>query len=208
MTHLSENDLLHLAATTSEGNIYNEYEIQQMNHLKDCENCYESFCRYLVLLETTSDEGYEVLADAFNLDANCFEDIAPDSVIAALQIVTGKIADRLHSTIKQLDQSIASLIFEPAAIPAVRGGSGKQNNSVKLQNIDNQKTYILYDPDSDTLYVQIDKSDLPDEDFIIYLICKDNKRIPIELLQRGKYLQGVVKQINCDNFTLYIEYKL
>ena len=63
MKHLTDDEIYRLAELTEECEPYNDVEMEQMEHLKTCTECFDKFCVTLALLEVTNESGYMVLSE-------------------------------------------------------------------------------------------------------------------------------------------------
>ena len=106
MTHLDMDQLLALAEAASEGLGFDEKQVEELEHLKECEECYEQFCLLSVLHDATDPAGGYVFARPQEMAAPILakefsgeEALQPnktvrEKVLAAVRVFCRKIGSR------------------------------------------------------------------------------------------------------------------
>lgn len=197
MKHLSEEQLLALANITNEMLPYGDEEIEQLNHLEDCEVCYNKFCAALLLDEMEGPAGQIVLSGLFHHQTE-------SRSLAILKFVREKAANAISAFAEQLNAIHAAFQFTPALAASTRGKSGGQGTICKMENQGDPKTFVLYNPESHELAIQIRGFE---EDVNIYLAMDSGERIIVPATRSNGIIVGIVKDIPDTGFELHIEGK-
>lgn len=202
MTHLSYDELFKLANTAAGDEGFDDDQIQQLEHLKTCKECYEVFC----LLSTLADvvgvaDGYSAEAAA---EVQESVSVLKAKVLATISFVKKSAAEMAGAVMEQIDQAAASLQFGPALTVATRGGSAGESSAIRLEEYEDEKTYLVYQPENKELRVQINTRNL-DGTVHVYLTFENSERVEVPLTQKGKLLQGSMSDIPEGNFSISIE---
>lgn len=206
MQHLNDDELYELAKVETEYLLYTPSQLTQLDHLKNCPECYQTYRHYTALMEATSEVGYAAIADIFQISPADFEEESfSEKILASFRVVTAYLSDKITSTIEQLNADLSMYMFEPVPGLATRGPSGQPSATVKLENIENEKTFLMYDPVEEKLLIQIDLSDLNTPDIQVYLVMLDGTVRPVELVKKGRFLQGFAEHVEDTEFDVIIE---
>lgn len=197
MKHISEEQLFALASMTNEMSPYGNEEIEQLNHIENCEVCYNKFCTALLLDEMDSPAGQIVLSGLFNHQNESHS-------IAVLKFVQEKVNHVVSAFAKQIDAIHASLQFTPALAASTRGGNSDKGSICKMENPIDPKTFVLYDSASHEVAIQIHGFEGNVE---VYLSMDNGEHISVPTTHSNAIIVGVAKDIPDTKFELHIERK-
>ena len=204
MIHLSDEQLYNLAELTMEMQPYNEEEIEQMGHLKECEDCYNKFCCMLALLEVTEESGFMVLSEIYGEAAKTVSNMSKN-VLAVVKVARDKI-DKAKSVIMEQIEGVESIFqFEPSFAFATRGLEGENITVSKLEDIEDEKTFLVFDGEKSELYVQFNLKHIELDNLKVFIESKGGERLNIPVEKNGNLVCGIMKNIPEDNFEIYIE---
>ena len=206
MTHLSEKQIMNLAEKTEEMFPYGDAEKEMMIHLKSCESCYEQFCGALALLEVTSNSGYTVLSEIYGMEyAKSLTAKAGNRILAVVNLVKTKLMENIDLILEQVDREGDALRFRPTLATAARGQSDKSRKMYKVEDISDERTFIIMDPESDELLIQINAKTLFERHIRAYLKLESGQTIDCKLEPKGKIYKGSVKGLPAEKFQIVIE---
>ena len=95
--------------------------------------------------------------------------------------------------------------FEPVLATAVRGSSSSKTSILRMEDLDDEDTYFVYDAEKRKLMVQFDANGRDAANFKAYLKFADQTTIDIPLLKGGLYLKGTLSDVPSGNFDIFIE---
>lgn len=202
MTHLTEEQLCHIAEVTEETQPYNSQEMKQMEHLKVCEECYNKFCTALILAETTSESGYILLSEVYDAKNKVSLN---EKAIAVINVIRKKIGESLSVAIEQIEQAKSLFQFEAPLTFGTRGIGEKTSKISKVEDIDDEKTFIMFDSEKNELMVQINVKNIQKKDIRVYAEFKNSDKIEINLVKKGNIVKGTLANIPEVGFQIYIE---
>lgn len=206
MTHLSEDQIMHLAEVTEDMIPYSALEKEMMLHLKSCEECYSQFCSCLALLEVTSESGYTVLSEIYGMEyAKSLAAKAGNKILAVVNLVKTKLMENMDVIMEQVEGSGDSLRFRPALATAARGLSDSSKKMYKVEDVSDEKTFIIMDPVNDELLIQINTKTIPSEKIRVYLKTESGKIIDCDMTLKGKIYKGIIKELPSEKFQIIIE---
>ena len=204
MTHLTDEQLYNLADLTVEMQPYSEEELVQMGHLKDCEICYNKFCAARAILEVTSESGYAVLSEIYSEKAEK-ECCLNESVLAVLRVVRSNLENQAVTVIEQIKQLGTCFQFAPQLAFATRGAGDKKQSIYKMEDIEDEKTFVVFDTDKNELLIQINTRDLEYEDIKVSLVFEKGQNILVPVIRKGKFVKGSLENIPEMNFEIRVE---
>lgn len=206
MTHLTENQIMNLAEKTEEMYPYSEAEREMMLHMKFCESCYEQFCSALALLEVTSESGYSVLSEIYGMEyAKSLAAKAGNKILAVVSFVKNKLLENIDVIMEQIDRETDSFRFRPSLATAARGQADSSRKMYKLEDISDEKTFIIMDPENDELMIQINARSLSGKSIRAYIETESGNIIECELQLKGKIYKGIVKGLPSEKFQIVLE---
>lgn len=204
MMHLTDEELYNIAEVTEETKPYNDEELEQMEHLKECSECYDKFCAALMLAETTSESGYIYLSKSYTtnseiLNSNFFE----KKVYAVLKIVRNVAEDAASNIMEQIYKFSSIIQFARPMEFAVRSGLENKNKILKLEDKQDDKTFVLFEPEKNQLMIQIALSDNK-RNFEVYIEFDNKEKIIVPLEYTNGIAKGTICNIPTGNFKIYI----
>lgn len=206
MTHLSEDQIMHLAEASEDMIPYSALEKDMMLHLRSCEECYSQFCSCLALLEVTSESGYAVLSEIYGMEyAKSLAVKAGNKILAVVNLVKTKLMENIDVIMEQAEGSGDSFRFRPALATAARGLSESSKKMYKLEDVADEKTFIIMDPVNDELLIQINTKTIPYEKIRVYLRTESGEIIDCDMTAKGKIYKGIIKELPSEKFQIVIE---
>lgn len=206
MTHLTEDQIMRLAEATENQLPYGDTEKEMLLHLKSCESCYERFCSSLALLEVTSESGYSILSEIYGMEyAKSLTARAGNKILAVVNLVKTKLMENIDIILEQVDREGDALRFRPTLATAARGQSDASRKMYKLEDVSDEKTFIIMDPESDELLIQINAKTISESRIRAYLKLESGKRIDCNLEPKGKIYKGSIKGLPTEKFQIVIE---
>lgn len=206
MNHLSDNELMLLAETTIGLYPYDDNQLKQMDHLKECSSCYEEFCSLLAILEVTSEQGYTVLSEMYNMQSEVHQkEQSENKVIAAINIIASKLKENINTAFEQIEFKKSCLFFQPDFAAASRGIGTNEQTVYKLIDIEDENTFIAMDIKSHKILVQVNAKPLEQSNIQIYVKSNNDEIIEIPLTKQGEIYKGISTEIHFDSFQVIIE---
>ena len=204
MTHLTDDQLYHLAELSSKAELLNaEYELL-LDHIKSCRECFNKYCVMATLMDATSLScGLVFDSDALQVREKA---IAPAKrLLASLRITYRQLQDKMTLVGEQIQQNLSAFAFEPILATAVRGGGTSKAMLLRMEDIDDEDSYFVYDAERHKILLQFGLRNNTPERIKAYLKFDDQSIIDIPLEQNGSYLRGIVSDIPSKNFEVRIE---
>lgn len=202
MMHLTEDQLYHLAELSCDTELLNPEEEQQLDHVKSCKECFNQYCVFATILDATS-LSCDLVFDSTQLPKRA---VAPVKKIVAVLRVT---CEHMHNTIsligEQIQQNASAFAFEPVLATAFRGAGSNKTSILRMEDLDDEDTYFVYDAENHKLTVQFDVNGKDVTIFKAYLKFADQTTIDIPLLNVESYLKGILSDVPFENFDIYIE---
>lgn len=206
MNHLTDDELFRLAEITNEYFSYDENELKMMEHLKSCKECYDKFCSTLVLVEVTSDEGYMTLSELYSMSyADSSVQMLANQVLAVVGVVKQQVTDGIKLILEQFKKKDAVFCFEPALAMGTRGSASAESNTYKMEDVEDEKTFMLLDSQNKEVLLQINTKDLDFEEIKVFIVLDSGEKTEIKLDKKGKLLKGIIRDVTSDNFKIIIE---
>lgn len=206
MTHLSDEEIMRLAEVTEEQLNYSEHELEMMDHLKTCASCYDNFCASLALLEVTSDTGYVVLSEIYGMEyARNSVVRAGNKILAVVNLARNKLIENMDMVLEQVERAGDAFRFHPSLATATRGTMDSDNRVCKVEDINDDKTFIILDPKNNELMVQINTKELGDTRIKAFLRLESGETVGINMEPKGKIYKGFVNNLPSEKFQIVIE---
>ena len=204
MMHLTIDEIFELASKFSTEEIMNVEEIEKLQHIKECKECYEKLGIAVALCDATMPKGLSLVAELRQHTESTFEEITEN--ISVIKVVRQKINDIKTAVMEQLDVKRAILYFEPAIAVATRGDETNVISSmVKLEELDDEKTFIAFDAKRNELYIQVNVKNLQSNKIGVYLLCENKKIIEVPVILERGLIKGRVNNIPDGDFKIYID---
>lgn len=208
MMHLTIDQLYGIAEAAEEMRSYSDDELAQMEHLKNCRECYESFCVLSMLLEASSEAailGYGYQAEAVKDSKAEQQSKAGKRILAVINVTLGRIQDAASTVIKQIQPEHAVFQFSPVPMAAARGYENVESSILKLEEIEDEKTFIVFDTAKRELMVQLNAKNLAAKTIRIYLDYENGNVVELPLSNKGSIYKSILADIPDGNFRIYIE---
>ena len=204
MRHLTEDQIYHLAQVTRNYETLTAEEEQQMEHIRLCKECLKSYCIMAVLWEATRVDCALTLNPVHIVEKM----VNPArKLLAVIRVTYKQIQDKISLIGTQVDDKKHTFMFEPVLATAVRGVEKRRTNVLRMEELEDENTYIVYDAESHKLMIQFDAGGKNVEEFLAYLKFADEMRMHISLRKNGSYLKGSLTNIPTESFEIYIEEK-
>lgn len=207
MIHLSFDELLILAEASVSQEGFDDLQIELLEHLKTCKDCYDSFCLLSALSDVMSvSGGYALYNNAACLAGEVAKNMAI-RVLARFQVIRDTAAGAIKTVFEQIDQATSPLQFSPSSAMATRGTGKVCSSAIRLEEYEDEKTYVIFNPDKNEISVQINVRRLDVEKLHVYIEFDDMSRMELPTMKRGSIVKGSVDNIPGGNFQIIIEEK-
>lgn len=205
MIHLSDEQIYNLAELTIQMYPYSEEEKKQMEHMKECESCYNKFCAILALEEVLDESGFVVLSEIYVAEhSRKKKSNLNENVLAVVKVLHQKVGEKLIAVMEQVRERESVFCFEPPLSFATRGIEENESTVFKIEDIEDGKTFLMFDFDKNELLVQININDKEVEEFDVYIKFENGQEKKIPVTKKGKFVKGVLRDIPEMNFEIYI----
>lgn len=202
MMHLTEDQLYHLAELSCDAEELNTEEDQQFDHVKSCRECFNQYCVLATILDATS-LNCDLVFDPVQIPEST---VAPvRKLLVALRVTCERVYNTISLIGEQIPQNMATFAFEPVLATAVRGSSSSKTSILRMEDLDDEDTYFVYDAENRKLIVQFDANGRDAANFKAYLKFADQITMDIPLLKGGLYLKGTLSDVPSGNFDIFIE---
>ncbi len=206
MRHLEYDELFDLAETSVYQKGFDDIQIEQLEHLKTCRDCYESFCLLSTLTDMMSESGSYVLHNNEDTSlANETAKVLKAKVLAKFQVLRDTAINAIGAALEQIDQATSLLQFGPSLAMATRGGGKTEATVIRLEEFADEKTYIVFKPETNEIRVQINIRGIDAENVYVYIEFEHSSRIEMPVVKRGNIVKGSMSNIPNDNFNIVIE---
>ena len=198
--HIEFDELYRLAEIEVQGEVYSEEEKKELQHLIECEECYERYCAAalsLAALDGINAETLAVMAEKGDFEKS-------ESVIS---ITFRKVHDAIEAAAQQIKQVGTGFIFRSPVAVGGRGGAARGSTLKKLEDVENAYNCIVIDPALKRLTIQLDAAELETRQVKAYVVQKDGTMRNISLESDGDLLTGRIDGI-VDECELHIETEL
>jgi len=197
MMHLTEDQLYHLAELSAWMEPYGINEEKQMEHLKTCKDCYAEFCIMSALFEATGEGDY--IEDFWATEEDIMMEKRMLAVIQVFRHNIGKI------TMTQISQPEAAYQFVQSFAAATRGGTKRESAILKMEELEDERTFIMFDTKNNELMVQIDITSRESKNLCVKLVFGKQEKIEIPMERKGNILNGMLTDIPEGDFSIQIE---
>ena len=196
--HIEFDELYRLAEIEVHGEVYSEEEKKELEHLIECEECYERYCAF------TAAEQKNALSGVPETEWVRAEGRNSESVIS---ITFRKVHDAIEAAAQQIKQVGTGFIFRSPVAVGGRGGAARGSTLKKLEDVENAYNCIVIDPALKRLTIQLDAAELETRQVKAYVVQKDGTMRNISLESDGDLLTGRIDGI-ADECELHIETEL
>ena len=205
MKHIDFDDLYRLAELTIDDAPLEDFQIEQMEHIAECKECYDEFCSIAAILETTNETGMMAIKQILSNRPNTSEESIVQKVLAVISVKAKMIKEQIDVVMEQLQGSISGLSFEAPLATAVRNAEADSAPKIcRLEDIENENTFILFDSKLRSLYIQLDIRNLASDTLCAYLVFSNNEKKEIPLTRDGYLLKGKLDDIIDTDFEIFI----
>ncbi len=152
MPHMTNDKFYHLATLLTQELAFEQEDLVAMQHIMSCTDCSRKLKRATAIVESV---------DNIALVSLLAERVAKSPTVAENEkaIIQIVVLDT-RSVMKQLEAATAKWLFDaPLGIGGKRSTGSENQSIVKLEDFDNSKTFIFYDPVKKILAIQIDGKD-------------------------------------------------
>lgn len=205
MRHLSDDEIILLAEMTDEELIYTKEQIEMMGHLKICRSCYDKFCGAMMLTEVTSESGYAYLSKIYGMD---YAKSTTAKVLTKTLAVVDLIKKEIHNTVSTVLEQVAgdndAFTFSPAIAMATRSLPDLESSLYKIEDISDEKTFIVVDAKRRELLIQINARNYGDSIIKVFLQYESGETIEIPLEYKNAVYKGIVRNLADGNARLVI----
>ena len=205
MMHLSFDQLLNLAEASAGQEGFDDLQIEQLEHLKTCRDCYESFCLLSALSDVMSESGGYALNNNALSHADEVVKNLTTRVLARFQVIRNTAAGTIKAVLEQIDQTTSSLQFSPSLAMTTRGVGKGDSSAIRLEEFEDEKTYVIFDPDKNEIGIQINVRGLDIEKLHVYIEFDEQLRMELTTTKRGSIVKGTVDNIPDGNFQIIVE---
>lgn len=234
--HIEFDELYRLAEIEVQGEVYSEEEKKELQHLIECEECYERYCAAALSLAALDGINAETLAlmaekGDFEKAERKLAELGIDFTAAeqknalsgvpetewvrvdgrnsesVISITFRKVHDAIEAAAQQIKQVGTGFIFRSPVAVGGRGGAARGSTLKKLEDVENAYNCIVIDPALKRLTIQLDAAELETQQVKAYVVQKDGTMRNISLESDGDLLTGRIDGI-ADECELHIETEL
>lgn len=206
MKHLNYDELYQLAETSVNQDGFDDIQIEQLEHLKTCKECYGSFCLLSALSDVMSESGRYMFsrkkASSFVYDA---AEVLKKMILVKFQVIRNVATNPLGVVLEQIDQATSPLQFGPSLAMATRGSQSSTSKVIRLEEFEDDKTYVTFNPETNELKIQIGVREMNIDDIHVYLLFDDLTKLEMPIAKRGNIVKGSMGNIPPGNFQIVIE---
>ena len=213
--HIEFDELYRLAEIEVQGEIYSEEEKKELEHLIECEECYERYCvaaLSLAALDGINAETLAVMAEKgdFEKAERKLAELGIDFTAAEQKNAPSGAPETewaREAAAQQIKQVGTGFIFRSPVAVGGRGGAARGSTLKKLEDVENAYNCIVIDPALKRLTIQLDAAELETQQVKAYVVQKDGTMRNISLESDGELLTGRIDGI-ADECELHIETEL
>ena len=206
MIHLDDEQIYNLAERTMQMQPYTEEEKEQMEHMKECEICYNKFCATLALEEVMDESGLFMVSEicAGKKELNTISSLS-DNVLAVVKVVRRKVEEKLTAVMEQMQELGDTFCFEPPLAFATRGIEDTESTFFKVEDIEDGKTFLMFDFVKNELLIQINIKDREVEEFQVSVEFENGQKQEIPVEKKGRFVKGILQNIPEMDFQIHIK---
>lgn len=206
MMHVEFDELLRLAEASTNQEGFDDIQMEHLEHLKRCRDCYESFCLLSALTDMMSESGSYMLnkneaAASVNETAKAIR----TKVLAKFQVVRNTAVNAFGAVLEQIDQAASLLQFGPSLAMATRGVGKADTTIIRLEEFEDEKTYIVFNPETNEIAVQVNVRGMDIENLHVYIEFADSSKIEMPVTKKGTIVKGTMSNLKKSDFCIVIE---
>lgn len=207
MMHVSDDDIYRLAELTDDMQPYDSDELKMVDHIKACGACNDKFCSMLAMVEVTSEYGLIMLSEmyGFSTDDAFVSEAVREKVLAVVNVIRKRVNDSLTAVMEQANQIGARFQFVPSFAGATRGMNTPDTSIYKIEDAEDEKTFVVYDPAKNELMVQINVKKTEVKMLKVYVEFSDSKTLPMPMERKGNLFRGILTDIPETDFKVHME---
>ena len=214
MKHGNIDEIVRLAELIEEEMPLDEGAKALLSHIADCRECYEKYLSAAAFASLTDETGYIALSDIYGAQlSESLAEAEAETVVSKAKRLAAELLVSVHRAgeaftafIKQIERAGELLRFEAPLAVGTRGAAGENASpTVKLEDSENEKTFVAVDPAAHTLLLQLDARDFAGERVTACLLFRNGERREVALERVGFLLKGVVCDVPEEDFELMIE---
>ena len=77
-------------------------------------------------------------------------------LLAAIRVTCERIQDQISLIGEQIQNQADAFLFEPVLATAVRGAAKSRNTVLRMEDLDDENTYVVYDAENHKLMIQFE----------------------------------------------------
>lgn len=206
MRHLIYDELLQLAEASASQEGFDDIQIEQLEHLKTCKDCYETFCLLSTLSDVMSESGSYAFRnpESISIVSETVKELK-NKVIAKFQVIRNVATTAIDAVFEQIDQAASVLQFGPSLATATRGSGKVDSTTIRLEEFEDDKTYVVFNPEKNEIGLQINIRGMEIESLHVFIELDDSTRLELPVIRRGNIVKGNMGDIPNCNFQITIE---
>lgn len=204
MMHISEDQMLELAEKTANHQLLTSEQFEYLEHLKKCKECYEQFCVFSMMVDATSGNYIDTVLAPQKLMSEVISK-SKHTIYAVLDVVVTRVNSIAKVTMEQVHKLEFGMEFGPALAMATRGIDNNLSNGVRYEDIEDEKTYIFYEPDKRELVIQINSALVDAESVMVCVKYETGKQIDVPMIKKGKMFYVSIADVHDDKFSILVE---
>lgn len=208
MRHLEYDEVFDLAHANVSDEGFDDEQINKLEHLKSCQDCYQSFCLLTMLEDMMGGiNNFEECENVYSPVAESVK-LVKRKILATVNVIRDNVREIADVVMKQTDKINEPLQFEPVLGMAGRGANGVSQSIIRVEELEDDRTFIAYNPSANKVEIQLNVSKLNFQDVIVVVSFDDQNSINVPLERIGSVLKGVVSDIPNSSFVITIEAEL
>lgn len=121
-----------------------------------------------------------------------------------MDVVVTRVNTIAKVTMEQVHKLDFGLEFGPALAMATRGIDSNLSNGVRYEDVEDEKTYIFYEPDKGELVIQLNSALVEAESVLVYVKYETGKQIDVPMIKKGKVFYGSISDVYDNKFSIVI----
>lgn len=196
MKHLTDEQVYALATKISANSSFTSDEITNMHHISQCDACYQMLCCVMAMQDVSLRLGEFAHAPS----ASAAKVPTQTSFSAIIRLA----ASTVKPLLEQVEANIATWSFDtPLAVAGARS-SRSDHQVCKLEDIDNSKTFVAYDPERKLLVFQVEcgeEADIP----IVEIRYPDGKKQQVVMQKVGGVFWAEVHELEDGDYQILLK---
>ncbi len=207
MSHVDFDMIYELAECVEEEIPFSPEGYEAMRHIAQCQQCYEAFCSMAAVMAVTSDAGYLTLLNGVLTEAKQSPLAeAGRKVLAVISVAVNSAKESLSVMMEQVGDMKEGFIFDTTPAFAVRDAADGECSALeKIEEIENEYTYVIIDPDEKILLIQIDAKSVGADGITAYLLLEEGRRVYISIEKQENVYYGKLNDIPDGKYQLIME---